>query len=467
MDSTSINPVHSAVNAAAVDLPPILMQPSAWAYRGEGNANLVVAASVPADTDVAAMDPVLKRLGTHHVILRVAKSAHAAAADAPNAHSALDMAAFITHVVNPLFPPAHLPTLIPVRLPPTFLTSLRGHIDAAGARPAKRANHAHIDPLQPIALLSPDYARLGDHTLCIEIKPKWLFVKDAAECARPNSPPRTPSPIHTPSPVRTPSPTTGSQACRFCMHQQLKAAKDPHYAPSQLCPLDFLDEATVPDAVRALLATPHNNLRVWVDGMPVPVTAPKWSSVAVDTLCDMSTGTTDARAALTTLLTSVLSDLVPVLRTLGAHQRALDQFDPAHVHAEYLALAAQSVDPPHILLDEWRDVIDRYLARRAAVEAGTSPPAVDRFQLLAEYVLSMTLKDCSMLITVSKGDEVPEGDMCKQLPGGEGLVYRAVLLDLDPKALAKVPQWFELDGEIRAHFVNGAAAGGDVAGVKL
>ncbi|KNE72515.1 hypothetical protein AMAG_16558 [Allomyces macrogynus ATCC 38327] len=409
MDSTYTKPVDSAMNAVVVDLPPILAQPSAWAYRGEGNANLVVATTMAADTDVAAMGPILKRLGTHHVILRVAKSAHAAAADAPRAHSALDMAAFITHVVNPLFPPVHLPVLVPVRLPPTFLTELRDHFDTTGARPAKRANHAHIDPSQQIALLSPDYARLGDHTLCIEIKPKWLFVKDATECARPNSPPRTPSPIHTPSPVRTPSPSAGSQACRFCMHQQLKAAKDPHYAPSQLCPLDFLDSATVPDAVRALLATPHNNLRVWVDGVAVPVTSPEWSSVAVDTLCDMSSGTNDARVALTTLLTSVLSDLVPVLRTLSAHQQALDQFDPAHVHAEYLALAAQSVDPPHISLDEWRHVIDRYLARRAAVAVGTSPPAVDRFQLLAEYVLSMTLKACFDADPGFQGGQVPEG----------------------------------------------------------
>lgn len=58
---------------------------------------------------------------------------------------------------------------------------------------------------------------------------------------------------------------TESRSCRFCRHQRLQSER-----PSQYCPADLFssDKRRIERAVLALIETPCNNLRVFLDGKP-------------------------------------------------------------------------------------------------------------------------------------------------------------------------------------------------------
>ncbi|ORZ40099.1 inositol-pentakisphosphate 2-kinase, partial [Catenaria anguillulae PL171] len=421
--------------------PELLANPeSTWTYRGEGNANIVFSGRV--------VSPAIRaHLGTSHLVLRVAKRpVHACPKQdgSDQGRFALNTVRFITQVINPLFPDRYLPRMLAVHVTPEFLQALDSA--SSDARPAARTAKGVIDMTQCVALVSPDYARMdlgtgsdAVDTLCLEIKPKWLFIPrrhrstpDPPACSRPN---RAPTPLP-PSPHRS--------ACRFCAHQRYKLATDPgHTRLSGFCPLDLLSPATIRDAVHALLDAPGNNLRVWMNGE-------RTSAPAADTRVFSCSGGDDANHA--------SSELVPLFLTLGEHQERLDDVaDSTQLHEAYLRVCQDElvVGDKGLGLDSWAKVVQTYLRPAAGPAAGS--------KLVAEFVLSMTLKDCSVLITVApwSGEQG-----CESLPSSlldQGLrmvrfadkawVYRATLLDLDPKQMGKVPEWLRLDREIRKHFV--------------
>ncbi|KAI9168198.1 hypothetical protein H9P43_007570 [Blastocladiella emersonii ATCC 22665] len=402
---------------------PTLLDASQWTYRGEGNANVVFSADLADPTHAAAR----ALLGTRHAILRVSKTGHAGGS--PGA-AAVDTVAFVRRVVHPLFPAKHMPRVAAVAVTREFLAAL--HDGAAGVRPDARAAAAHVDVSQPVAVLAPDYARMegSGPTVCLEIKPKWLFTTHGGECSKPNRDGRSPSP----------------DACRFCMHQRLKGATK----VSAFCPLDLLSDHTLADAVDALLATPQNNLRVWVDGRAVDVTADLAPHDAVAQQLHAVAGAGSLRPVVRT----VLGELGPLFHALAHHQRLLDGGEIEKVHALYAAHADRWSGA--VGVETWERAVQRYLAAEAK----------DGWQELVEFVLSMTLKDCSVLVTLApagavadEGGEEESQISTVRIPGHDAAVsFRAVLLDLDPKQFKKVPDWFKLDQDIKAHYAEFVAA---------
>jgi Inositol-pentakisphosphate 2-kinase len=86
-----------------------------------------------------------------------------------------------------------------------------------------------LDSNTRFGVVLPDYSH---RALCVEIKPKWLFVDKRR------------------------------RRCRYCMHQKLKK-RCSDYCPLDLCSADV---ARVRRALDALVRSPQNNFRVYCDG---------------------------------------------------------------------------------------------------------------------------------------------------------------------------------------------------------
>jgi inositol-pentakisphosphate 2-kinase len=308
---------------------------------------------------------------------------------------------FIHTIIEPLLPKENVPILYPVSIPQFFRTHLIEICRAA--RPSNRTTS--LDLNREIALISPDYARTNVPTLCFEIKPKWLFV-----------------PGHSSTACEMGRWIAGSaisftnrdslSACRFCMHQHLKKSLNADFLPSNFCPMDLRNETRLNRAAIELLKVPGNNLRAWVDGVPVALSPAAKLPNGQDVI---------------SYLMKALTHLVPLMNTLGDHQRNLDAQSPKQIQAAYDELFH---DAPHISKEQWEKVINQYL-NRSGKSADT-----DATQMVVEYVLSMTLKDCSVLVAM------PLHDL-------ERKVDRVTVLDLDPKPVHKIPYWHELDCRIK------------------
>ncbi|KAI9220793.1 inositol-pentakisphosphate 2-kinase [Blastocladiella britannica] len=387
-----------------------------------------------ADTVRSALPEPLN-LGTH-LVLRVAKASSSISSPAA-------VAAFVTEAIHPLFPTRYLPQIVPVAVNAEFLAALDA--ESRTVRPEARSGSA-IDTTQAVAILAPDYTRPIDGvgpTLCFEVKPKWLFVPDndgdGSECSRPNQPGRTTT-------------TNNITACRYCMHQHYKVARSESPGVSPFCPLDLLHADTVEHAVAALMACPGNNLRAWVDGTVLDLESLSSNDGAL--LHPWRRSADDNEMVMTSVLTRTLHALVPLFNLLAHHQRSLDSFDMADVERRYAEVAMYDNNVWERVVRQYRDRIDR---ETAAPEAEVEEASAQ--QVVAEYVLSMTVKDCSVLITVGAPQSQPHdlddrGNVMVALDDGKCAVMQATLLDLDPKQFGKVPAWARLDRAIRACFAG-------------
>lgn len=133
----------------------------------------------------------------------------------------------------------------------------------------------------------------------------------------------------------------------------------------------------------------------------------------------------------------------PLLRTLSTLQATLDSLDIEGVNSQLnLHLEDDSKPPSPVLasqpaLEEWM----AWLAARSEAGQGGSTSTKER-ELLLSYLLSATFKDCSIFIRLAPS---------AQDDGGTDKPSCSVsvkAIDLDPKLLARLPQYFEQDRNI-------------------
>jgi inositol-pentakisphosphate 2-kinase len=148
------------------------------------------------------------------------------------------------------------------------------------------------------------------------------------------------------------------KTCRFCMHSHLRGSHS-HY-----CPLDLYsgDRSRVKTALDALLTTPRNNFRVV---MNEPFT----------------------HEALVALLTEILvSD--PILPKLVKLQSSLDELDVETIWPMY---EKHKDKLENLSLDDWVQAVSHFQS-----QTNRDDPK----QRIMEYVLSMTFKDCSVIVSI-------------------------------------------------------------------
>ncbi|KAI8817289.1 inositol-pentakisphosphate 2-kinase [Fimicolochytrium jonesii] len=395
-------------------MDPILT-PTSWKYKHEGNANVVFT--------YTGSHPPLKG----HV-LRVRKSV-----DTSETPMSLgDEQGFQERVIAPLVGGDYVAKTRFVKVTPDFLQALSTAF--AALRPELRRNR-DLDLRQEFVALIPDLTvastdgRGGGLAITVEIKPKWGFL--------PTSPNITPVKLHT---------------CRYCMHQHYKQ----HTPLSEFCPLDLYsgDHRRVAKAVDALVMCPQNNLRVFVRGDCVGVNSAT-AKAAVEALmrASHSTDTTPA-TFLTTLLTPIITSQ-PLFPRLATHQAGLDSLDIEGIIMVYNALPME-LKTTNPTLGEWEGVVARYLGNDVGAVEGVE----ESKQRVYEYLLSATLKDCSVMITVWVDENAEDNGHSAPSKENEGTIsvptslqptiirYTLGLVDIDPKNITKVPEHYAKDQEI-------------------
>ncbi|XP_069694076.1 inositol-pentakisphosphate 2-kinase isoform X2 [Periplaneta americana] len=232
-----------------------------WKYRGEGNANLVLA--LPQERKILR----LRKCDGD-----VAKEAEDLLAEREREHVWRE-AVFCRGIMAPLLGECYIQ-------PPTAARMDRAEVKRLDQilrtqRPAHR-NHKSLQ--FGYVTVYPDYALLPLHlsassissptatvppTFCVEIKPKQGWI---------------------------PSPDRRLPKCTFCLNQYLKLKNGSIRSRSLYCPLDLFsgNRARMMKALKALVAAPQNNLKIFKDGVLVygEETCNDLSSLLQDWFCD-------------------------------------------------------------------------------------------------------------------------------------------------------------------------------------
>ncbi|KAF9546578.1 Inositol-pentakisphosphate 2-kinase [Mortierella hygrophila] len=472
-----------------------------WKYRAEGNANIV-----------------LQYIGPHsHLRNTVLRLRKANRLDDPGTElqgtnfgddtmTKKDLTVeshFATEVIGLLLGQEFVEQLIAVALPPGFLPSLALAIEPS--RPESRRQKG-IDLAQSVGFLALDHTRFikpspGQSDVAVEIKPKWGFLTKSAFLRKDQDIKR--------------------RKCRFCMYQHQKIKTGQEGTLSKYCPIDLFSgtELLVQDAVDALVDTPQNNLRLFVDGIQKSVNR---ESMAQCLSAPSTSATTQLQeqqqkrkpqwmegddpldyeeddsgpVRLTDVLTKILIES-PLLRRLGRLQQALDSLDVETVHQLYTYLIEHdAAHLPEPTVEEFLETAEAFMDRtdmnammtedqdtfesHNAAGLGFEPEDLEelpeplQLHFIREFLLSATLKDCSILITIQRDTatvgvattanatlsrlEVDAGsefhEACHRIKVKEEMfLYKIICIDLDPKKMTSVPMYLKKDRTIVNHYL--------------
>ncbi|KAF9112743.1 Inositol-pentakisphosphate 2-kinase [Mortierella sp. AM989] len=454
-----------------------------WKYRAEGNANLVLQYIGP--------DPRFKT-----TLLRLRKNSTKVVGPV-NKNDISGESSFISKVISRLVGQEFVEQLIPVVLPSDFLKTLAVAIDPF--RPKNRL-HKRIDCSQAVGFLALDHARFikpsANHpTISVEIKPKWGFLTASAFIRKEQIIKR--------------------RKCRFCMHQHRKLKNGEEESLSEYCPIDLFsgNDFLVEDSINALIKTPQNNLRLFVDGTQRTISKDEVSrcfcgSSDVATPGDLSSLNDDEEQCQSVSLTDVLAKILnqsPLLRRLSRLQLALDSLDVETIHQFYVQLA----DPitgalPNPTVEEYLKVADNFLYRTdmddmmakdqeaflsnnvaglgfepSDLEDEGAVPRSLKLHFIHEFLLSTTLKDCSIMVTMRQEDNKEEDNEVEDqsVPrdttarversslefhenyhrikvNGKAFIYKVICIDLDPKKINNIPKYLKKDRDIVNHYLS-------------
>ncbi|KAJ2792704.1 hypothetical protein GGI18_000170 [Coemansia linderi] len=400
---------------SATDLPEsIPIEPSDWSYKAEGNQSIVLSYR-GSDTNICGW---LLRLSKCDVAAGTNANADACATHRhDDTQRKRDDATFATSVIGPLLGAEYVLPQRLVALKPESLRQL--HEKCEPLRPAHRL-HRQIDLAQGVGILQPNAFRGTPpgssrlrQSVTVELKPKWGFLPSSASISPHNS--------------------VKSRVCRYCMHQYTKHASQD---VSGFCPLDLYsgDRRRIVRALDSLARSPQNNLRVFVgdhsvidkQGKISDECVPQWEALR-DCVADI-----------------ILKE--PLFSRLKRCQQALDSLDIEGVLPLYRrAMESGSLANAQPSINDWLSAVSDFLRRSGNADS----PATDK-QAILEFLISTTLKDVSVLITL------PEWPIHKTAPGGMSSEpqYAVAVIDSDPKQLAKIPDYFSKDEKIVKHFLK-------------
>ncbi|KAJ2144955.1 hypothetical protein IW142_002849 [Coemansia sp. RSA 564] len=296
-----------------------------------------------------------------------------------------DARTFSTLVVGPLIGRQYILEQRLVRVPHEFLSLLS---ERTQSRPAHRT-HTNIDVDQGVGVLVPNM--LAESSVTVELKPKWGFLPQSSSIAPANS--------------------VKHRVCRYCMHQHLK-----HKTPSKLCPLDLYSSTPnrINRALDALAESPQNNLRVFVNGVMTDTAHVEWSELK--------------RVLVHILLKE------QILVRLQRLQRELDVLDIEGVFPVYERAVECGVGANEPSVDDWVEAVGLFQTQMERSDK----------QVVLEYLLSMVLKDVSVMIMIEKWP-VENGEMPE---------YKVAVVDTEPKKLAKMARYRDLSQDIVDNYLK-------------
>ncbi|KAK9765859.1 hypothetical protein K7432_005471 [Basidiobolus ranarum] len=367
---------------------PSILNPEYWSYKGEGNANLILSYQGP--------DSLYE-----NTILRLKKIEKEENKSKTQDDSYTENLEFIDTVIGPLIGLNYVGKMLLCELQSDFLTELSKKIELD--RPESR-RFKTIDIKERIGLICSDHTKLSsalfppEHVISIEIKPKWGFLPNSEYISDCNQLKR--------------------KVCRYCMHQYLKYQKNPDIQTrSHFCPLDLYskDKKRVKRSLECLIDTPQNNLKINLNDRRISFEQEE------DILrVESSLGINDSKSEPETrkervidLLSSAVTKALlhdGILEKLKKLQSTLDETDIEGVFQIYDNLTEEEKLELTSKPLDWEPVVKRYMLR---MDRGTELPErqnlskEEKFQRIYEFMVSTTLKDCSVMLTLISSKFMP------------------------------------------------------------
>ncbi|KAI9303313.1 inositol-pentakisphosphate 2-kinase [Cunninghamella echinulata] len=413
-----------------------------WTYLAEGNANLV-----------------LKYIGKDPQLMgRVLRLAKLKTTDNKDKQSSQDFnEQFSKHIIGKLVGPHYISDTIQIQVDESFITLVESNLQEN--RCIKRRKD-HLQR-QPTAFLMKDLTLsfTPNGTWTFEIKPKWGFLPNSKWIDKQHQ-------------------QLKMEKCRFCMHQRLrnkkhdstrKNKKDEDEMEGYYCPLDLYsgDPHRMKRALRTSLTIPHSYLKLFYNGQPANSLSERYNYLHL-LLPHLETATLISQVT-DLLVTILLKD--PILQRLKQLQRSLDALDIEGIfpiYQKYTNEDSNDIQSTCYDIDFWRSILENFLIRLTNNSETVNPSLVDHdIQRIYEYLLSMTLKDCSIMISIS-----PTTTTATATDNGKNnnnslenkiitinsdehdhqgyhyFNYDIKLVDVDMKKWNKIPYWFELDRQI-------------------
>ncbi|XP_034724860.1 inositol-pentakisphosphate 2-kinase [Etheostoma cragini] len=467
------------------------MDENDWKYHGEGNKSLVV---------------------SHVQLSRVLRLLKYPAEDSENPPQTVEQAFrqiqnivdFSSNVMSSLLGEKFIHSGEVVKLPLEFVRQLS--IKVQHQRPAWRCEKV-MDIYSGCALCLPNLTSPALHQpthtppLCIEIKPKCGFL---------------PSSKHVSKDIKT-------KVCRFCMHQHYKVANGKWKRRSLYCPLDLFsgNGQRMHFAIRHLIEEPQNNFKIFKGGQCIYS-----SKEGSDDVMDLTSllhhlrpyfqhGNNRINSHMTSK--AVLNDFIQVLVNAllsgggGAGGVVTDRqgegwsfCEASAFNKERIRHGSQGLPSDSVLFrtlqTQMLDTLDIEglypLFRRVEQHLQDFPKERTRLQMdgpyneafleklqkcpteddgsveyavakVHQYRVSMTAKDCSIMITLvprSEAEEDDEGlssqrwlrDFLSSRP--PAFSYSVSILDLDPKPFDSIPRQLRLDQKIVSCYLRTGGA---------
>lgn len=161
-----------------------------------------------------------------------------------------------------------------------------------------------------------------------------------------------------------------------------------------------------------------------------------------------------------TLLQDILENILmqdPILQVLKKLQMQLDELDVEGIYTIY----KNNEQHRRLVTNDihvWEQVVARFKKRQyqKVLQDGLINEDEHR-QRIFEYILSMTFKDCSLMINVTPITTISAATASEsviQLENGSFFQYDIKVIDTDLKSIDKIPYWFELDQSIVNHEIQ-------------
>jgi len=382
---------------------PLLDLSQGFAYRGEGNANLVVA------------------LPKSRIILRFPKSKFSEKSQCEKLEA---ICRYINHVMRPELPHYVDPVTI------GMLDWAQFQLVRERVEPSRPLSRLGKGIFYPAALVMPDCALRpppgsapSAPLIAVEIKPKLGLM-------------------------------SGPGLCKFCLKQYHKLHTKEVGERSQYCPLDLFsgDPARMLRATKSLLAAPQNNLRLLLDGVPLSC----GQDPGADATQEMVASLLGSQDALAPLLVACLlhqpnqvTSLLPVSPIMAskAGKRRCSVSASRSLPSGCILDTIQKLQGRSPLSDlEALEQLDSLLEKGEELgqlqEEMTKPCGPgDRLQPLKDYLLSVTARDLSLILTLAEAttSERPPKVDCIRVKE-RWICFRWSVIDLDPKSLNRIPK---------------------------
>jgi len=397
---------------------------SCVSYRGEGNANLVVS------------------LAGSRTVLRFPKSKFIDKSQ----HEKLET---IARYINEVIYPQLLDYVDPVSVTTVDwkqLESIRTIVS-----PFRPINRLAKDIFYPAALVLPDYSFLPEAgigpTLSVEIKPKLGFL----------------------FPQNMVHPTL----CNYCLKQYYKQHIGQVTRPSMYCPLDLYSGniARMFQALSALMESPQNNLRIFKDGQLLHGEETAHNTVCDDflklifgdltlpqvlvqalTMSPISASTPKSAAFPASVPAAPLCQDIPRVRRCN---KSGNQLPSSCILSSVLGLQKRNILPDCeaqlILNSLLADGCDLASLQSLVTTSGTcletskySKPQLEKIRMLKDYLLSVTAKDLSIILTMVEDSPHCGGKTGQWLRVKEKLFrFKWSVVDLDPKNLHRISKYVD------------------------